>query len=647
MRGGSGIGRRGFLKGAGVGGVLAGFTAAEPESAAAQTPMPPPSNAPVPVPRAMETGLPAAHSDPVSGIPGSDFMVDVLRGLGIEYFAAMTGNTFKGLHESIINYGMMGAPKIEHITCMHEESSVAMAHGYAKVSGKPMACMMHSAVGLQHGSMAIYNAWADRAPVFMMVGSLTNQSRRFTKVEWEHGVADNGALVRDFTKWDDQPVTLQAFTESAVRAYKFMMTPPYGPVLLSVDGDLQEDPIPGGIAPKIVKIPQFSPPRAEDGAILETAKLLVEAAHPVVLVDRAARTPAGLKRLVELADTLQCPVSDSYGRMNFPWRHPLAQTRRERSLLDSADVIVGLEMTDLWGMIHTRDGGNDGSVRRSIPPDAKVVSISATDVYMKSNYQDFNRYSEADIQMAADAEASLPALIEACKALITPSRQAAYNERGAKFAEDHAAEYRRSQAGAALGWTDSPITTARLCAEVHEALRNGDWCLASGTDFQSRWPQQLWTAEQHHCYIGDSGAYGMGYTAPASLGAALANRGTGRVTVSINGDGDLMFSNGILWTAAHDAIPILYVIHNNRAWHQEKMFIQQMAGRRQRGLNRAHIGTTITNPNIDFAGLARSMGVYSQGPIENPADLGPALKRAIAVVKKGEPALIDVVSQGR
>jgi thiamine pyrophosphate-dependent acetolactate synthase large subunit-like protein len=642
------------LKGAGLGGAMAAALPLLPDTASAQagaaqaSPQGEPARGATspPVPRAQETGRPAPATGTMTAMPGSDFMVDVLRGLGIEYFAAMTGNTFKGLHESMINYGMTQNPKIEHITCMHEEASVAMAHGYAKAAGKPMAAMMHATVGLQHGSMAIYNAWADRAPVFLMIGSLPNQARRFTKVEWEHGAFDDAAMVREFTKWDDQPMTLQAFTESAVRGYKFMMTPPYGPVLLSVDGDLQEDPV-AGKPPAIVKLPKFSPARADDGAIRETAKLLVDAQMPLLLVDRAARTAEGMRLLVELAELLQCPVSDQFGRMNFPWRHPLNQSRRERALLNTADVIVGMEMTDLWGSTHTREGGREGAVRRSTAPGAKIVSISSIDLFMKSNYQDFNRYSEADIQMAADAEASLPALIAACQELITDTRRTAYRDRGNQMATLHKAEYDRSRAGAALGWNDSPITTARLCAEVYEALRGEDWCLASGTDFQSRWPQQLWTADKYHNYIGDSGAYGMGYTAPASLGAALAHRDKGRVTVSINGDGDLMFSNGVLWTAAHDRIPILYVIHNNRAWHQEVMFVQQMAAQRQRGLNRSHIGTTITNPNIDYAKLAQSMGVYGQGPIENPRDLGPALKRAIEVVKKGEPALIDVVSQGR
>jgi thiamine pyrophosphate-dependent acetolactate synthase large subunit-like protein len=183
--------------------------------------------------------------------------------------------------------------------------------------------------------------------------------------------------------------------------------------------------------------------------------------------------------------------------------------------------------------------------------------------------------------------------------------------------------------------------------EIYEQIKGEDWSLVSPAGFQSNWPQQLWTADRHYKYIGGHGAAGIGYIGPATLGAALANQKHGRLSVSIVGDGDLMFSPGILWTAAHERIPLLYVVHNNRCYHMEIMQMQVIANRRQRGIDRVRIGCAIDDPNINYAMLARSMGVHGEGPIENPRDLGPALKRAIATVKKGEPALVDVVSQGR
>ena len=586
--------------------------------------------------REAEQGTPPSGLDGVQSSCGSDFMVDVMRALGIEYVAAIPGNTFKGLHESIVNYGMVSSPTLELLSCMHEEISVAMAHGYAKIAGKPMACMMHSTVGLQHGSMALYNAWADRVPVFAIVGAQLDAARRSGVVDWAHSVFDGPALVRDFTKWDDTPASLPHFAESAARAFKFSMTPPCGPVLLALDQWLQEDPYPGGKPPAIPKLPAFAPPRGDDAAVEETARWLVAAERPLIVADRAARTAAGLRQLVELAEWLQAPVVDAYGRMNFPWRHPLNQTRRQSVLVPQADVILGLELTDFWGVTGNR-----------IAPQARRVSISSGDVYMKSNYQDFDRYTPVDIAIAADAEATLPALIEAVKRRTPKARRAAFQGRGARFAQDHAESLAQSRAAAAVGWDDQPITTARLCAELFEQIRNEDWALCNGTVFQNFWPQQLWDASRHYQYIGDSGAYGLGYLPGASIGAALAHRPHGRLAVAIGGDGDLMFCPGALWTAAHHRIPLLYVVHNNRAYHQEVMFVQMMANRRQRGIDRAHIGNVIVDPTVDFAGLARSLGVYAEGPIADPKDLGPAFKRAVDVVKRGEPALVDVVAQGR
>jgi acetolactate synthase-1/2/3 large subunit len=631
------LGRREFLKAAtlaGTGAVAQGVVATEAiANESAGTPAHQRQTVQI-ASRESEQGTP--HPDGTTQDScGSDFMVDVMRGLGIEYVAAIPGNTFKGLHESVINYGMTTSPSLELISCMHEEISVAISHGYAKIAGKPMACMMHSTVGLQHGAMAIYNAWADRVPVFAIVGAQLDAAKRGGYVDWAHSVFDGPALVRDFTKWDDTPISLRHFAESATRAHKFSLTPPYGPTVLAVDQELQEDPVRKGEIPAIPKEPRVIAPRGDDGAVNDTARLLVAAENPLIVADRAARTAEGLRLMVELAEALQAPVVDIYGRMNFPWRHPLNQTRRQAVLVPSADVILGLELTDFWGVTSRMASG------------AKRISISAGDLYMKSNYQDFDRFTPVDLAIAADAETTLPALIEAVRKLITPRRRAALQARGEQLAKDHRETLEQSRAAAAIGWDLQPITTARLCAELYEQIRNEDWALCNGTIFQNNWPQQLWTADHHYQYIGDAGAYGLGYLPGASVGAALAHRKHGRLAVAIGGDGDLMFTPGALWTAAHHRIPLLYVVHNNRAYHQEVMYVQMMAAKRQRGITRAHIGNTITDPNVDFAKLAASMGVYAEGPITDPNDLGPALQRAVAVVKRGEPALVDVISQGR
>jgi len=643
-------GRRSFLKGAALGGVVAAAGAAAP--ALAQTgdpsmPAAPEGVRPVkPVPAAPES------SDRSEGLTysscGGDYMVDVMRNLGIECFAATPGNTFMGVMEAVINYGMVTEPKLGYAVTTHEEASVAMAHGYAKIAGKPMAVGMHTNVGLQHASMAIYNAWCDRVPIFMIVGASIDAATRMPGVDWQHSAQDGPAMVRDFTKWDDTPGSLRAWGESATRAYKFAMTPPYGPVLLASDMRIQEEPYPTGKAPAVPALPRLAPPTGELGAVEETAKMLVAAQNPVLFADRMARTPAGLDHLVELAELLQCAVVDTTNRFNFPWRHPLNHSENRTPVIANADLMLELEPTDPFSASAVRLPDETGTPRSLMRPGSKRITISSGDLFMKSNFQDFGRYpADIDLAIAGDAEATLPSLIEAVRRVLPDSRKSALADRGERLGRAHRAQFERMRNAAAYGWDARPISMPRLCMELYAQIKDDDWTLASASDFQSRWPQQLWTADKHHRYIGSAGGQGVGYLGPATVGAALANKGKGRITVAINGDGDTMMSPGVLWTAAHHRIPILYIVHNNRGYHMEIMQLQSIANRRQRGADRTHLGCGLEDPFIDYAMLARSMGVYSQGPIDNPADLGTAIRKALEVVRKGEPALIDVVSQGR
>src|SRR5438552_8931877 len=256
---------------------------------------------------------------------GSDYMVDVIKSLGFEYVCANPGSSIRGLHESIINYG--GNRNPEFITNCHEESSVAMAHGYFKVEGKPMAVLAHGTVGLQHAAMAIYNAWCDRVPVYIMLGNYVDAAIR-RPAEWYRGLQDCAGMVRDYTKWDDQPASLTHFGESAIRAYKIAMTPPMAPVVLVLDAGLQEGPIESKTKLPVPKLTMPSPPQGEAGAVAELARIPVAAESPVLVADRLARTPAAMPLLIELAETLQAAVIDQGGRLNFPWLHALNQSQR-------------------------------------------------------------------------------------------------------------------------------------------------------------------------------------------------------------------------------------------------------------------------------------------------------------------------------
>jgi thiamine pyrophosphate-dependent acetolactate synthase large subunit-like protein len=625
------VGRRGFLKGAAVG---AAALAAKPQLGKAQQPAGRGGNAGAQTPSgsavARETGAarPAANARVIEN-PGSDFMVDVFKTLNLEYLSANPGSTFESLHESLINYGDNKMP--EFLTCTHEENAVAMAHGYAKIEGKPMMALIHGDIGLQHAGMAIYNAYCDRVPIYIVVGNHSDGAERNPGVQSYHSAQDLGALVRDYTKWDDQPYSLGAFADSAVRAYKIAMTPPMGPVLIVAGAEIQSHAMEGN-RPRIPKLVMTTPPAGDMAAVNEAARMLVAAERPMIIPERYARTPNGVKLLIELAETLQAPVNNRE-RMNFPNRHPLAGNGGQGY---QPDVTLALEVQDILT-----------EARAARPRNAKVIHISSVSLSHKSNIQDFGHYADIDLDIGADAEATLPYLIEACKKLLTADRQRALKDRGAKVAEAHRKNREADVEALQYGWNASPVSVGRIAAELWPLVKNEDWSFVSPQGFVGNWPNRIWNMEKHYHYIGGQGAGGMGYGAPASVGAALANRKYGRLSINIQTDGDFNYSPGVFWTAAHHRIPLLSIMHNNRGYHQEVMFVEQMASAHNRGAERAGIGTKLWDPDINYASIAKGYGLYAEGPITDPKDLAPALKRGIERVKKGEPVLIDVVTQPR
>src|SRR5919197_3031478 len=412
------VNRRGFLKGAAAG--AAALVAKPTTEAVAQQGGQARPAAPVPnaAQVAAETGPPPrVEVERLIEHPGSDFMMDVLKTLDIEYITTNPGSSFQGLHESIINYG--GNTKPELLTCCHEESAVAMAHGYANIEGKPVMALLHGTVGTQHGSMAIYNAYADRVPIFLVIGNHMDAAVRPAGVNWYHSAQDMAAMIRDFTKWDDNPASLGAMANSSIRAYRMMMTRPMGPVAIVIDSEMQENAMPAGPRPRIPKLTMPAPPQGDMAAVREAAKMLVAAQAPRINCQRAARTPEGMKLVTELAELLQCPVNGNGERMHIPSRHPLAGTGYQGS---TVDLVLDLEI---------QGGGGP-------PANAKSMSISSLDLFMKSNIQDFQPMSQADLAISGDAQATLPSLIEEVKRLTTADRKRVFEERGKKIAEAHA-----------------------------------------------------------------------------------------------------------------------------------------------------------------------------------------------------------------
>jgi thiamine pyrophosphate-dependent acetolactate synthase large subunit-like protein len=339
------------------------------------------------------------------------------------------------------------------------------------------------------------------------------------------------------------------------------------------------------------------------------------------------------------------------GRMNFPRTHYLSAGL---PAVANADVIIGMELSDFWAVVNSYVDNGDHGIGINQPrmkPGTKLISINSVDLNTKANYQDFQRFQAVDIAMAADAEATLPMLLEAVKSAIPNDRKAAIEKRGEAAKKAHDEARVRTRQAAAIAWDAGPISTARLVMEIWGGIKNEDWSLVAQSGNVSNWPHRLWPMEKYHHWLGQSGGYGVGYGAPAAVGAALANRDLGRFSVSIQGDGDLMYAPGVLWTAAKHKIPMLTVMHNNRGYHQELMHVQRLSSFRNRvaslGGDIGPIGTSIMNPDIDYHKLAESMGWWAKGPIKDPDQLGPAIKEAVAAVKSGQPALVNVWTQPR
>jgi thiamine pyrophosphate-dependent acetolactate synthase large subunit-like protein len=647
-----GVDRRAFLAGIGAAGAAtaaaAAATPATAEAAHTQAPtaLPPVTQSHAAMVAQIEEAHPGATVDSLHiAAAGSDYMVDVLMALGYTYVAATPGTTFRGLQESVINHAI---GKMEWISTAHEEISGSLAHGYAKASGKPMAIMVHNTVGLQHATMAMYNAWADRVPMLVMLGNYADGALRVGGADWDHAATDDAAMVRGYVKYDEQPGSLEHYKESMLRGHGLMMTAPMGPIVMVCDQQLQESEQsrkPQAPMPAFVSAPQ---PTADPATIATIAKMLVNAQNPVIMADRATRTQAGVLALVALAEALQAPVVDMLGRMNFPTNHYLCGSR---PMASEADLILALDVGDLFSVVNALEESITRESKRRIRPDCKVISIDSQLLVGAGNYQDKQRFYQADVPVPADSEATLPYLVEAVKSAMSTARR---NDNATREARMRTAFYVKRASDmeqAAIGWDASPISVPRLCMELWKAIKpmGENWAHVSQSGFQSAWQNRLWDFTQHHQFLGGSGAAGIGYIGGAQIGAALAHKekGDGCLCVSVQGDGDFMMGPGAMWTAAHHKIPLLMVIHNNRAWHQETMSVQIMASRRSRHPERGRIGTVITDPNINYAKLAEGFGVYSEPQITQASDLPAAIARAIKMVKSGEPALLDVVTQPR
>jgi acetolactate synthase I/II/III large subunit len=646
------VGRRGFLKNAAAGAAGAAalvtttpLVEAQAQGTQAQRDSPglfsPAAGAPAPTQAQLDRDAGNVRPPAVARLitrPGSDLMVETVKRLGIEYVAANPGSSFEGLQESFINYGNPPNQMPEFITALHEESAVTMAHGYAKAEGKPMLALLHGTIGIQHAAMSIYQAYYDRVPVLMIAGNDPD----FIAAHTAHDMA---GIVRSFTKWDAEPKTIDEALVAIQRAYNEAITPPMAPTLVVLGSEIQKDNVPNA------QVPAYKPPAfvtLDSTRAREIAKGLLAAQNPRIAVGRL-RTPEGVKRSVELAELVGASTSTTAtgGPMSFPQRHALCGPGADTAY----DYTLGLETGGAQASIT-------GPALAKIVPSRDTLNIGFGGISGGGgrgggggrNGKGGGTANAAPTE--ADAEASLPLIIDEVKRQLTADQKARIQERIAKHAKaNHEARVTAIEAAVEskrAGWNGIPISTARIYSELWPLIMNEDWCLSSPSNFSGGHNAQLWDHDKPYSYLGGQGAGGMGYGAPASVGAALAAKARNRFVVNIQTDGDLNYAPGVLWTAVHHKLPMLTVMHNNRAWHQEYMFVEYMAGVRGRRANHAEIGSTLRDPFIDYTKMAAGYGMAGEpAPITDPTKLSAALKRGVASVKRGEPYMIDVITQPR
>ena len=575
----------------------------------------------------------------------SDVLVDVLRELDIEYAAFNPGATFRGLHDSIVNHGGNKNPEV--IFCCDEEFSVDIASGYAKVTGKPMAAIVHNMVGLLHATMAIFNAWVDRTPVLVLgsAGPLDVERRRHW-IDWIHSSVDQGSVVRDYVKWDEQTTSLTGAIDSLLRGYQIADISPKGPVYLSFDTGRQEDEVAEPIAiPDVSRYGAPAPVQGNSEALQKVAELLVEAERPIVLADYLSREPGAVDALIELAELLSLPVIDCGNMFSFPNTNSLDLKGAEKELLSQADLVLSVNVFDLSQALSafSKEAG-----AAPIREESMIIDISLRHFPIRAWVHDFGKLPPIDIPISADPYLALSGLTKLCRERLTqkPGRINRYKERFTQLKAKHDELRAHWQFQAEKARDEKPIAVSWLHRELGEVIKDEDWVLTH--EGLSSWARNLWTWEKPYQYAGSKMGAGLGFGLGISVGAALACRPLNRLCVDIQPDGDFLFNSSGLWTAAHHQIPLLIIMYNNRTYYNSESHQKMVAKARGRPLENTAIGTRIEAPFIDYAGMARSFCVHGEGPIEDPQELRPALERAIKYLKDNKrPVLLDVVTQAR
>ena len=550
---------------------------------------------------------------------GSDVVAETLRALDIPYIALNPGASYRGLHDSLVNFTGNARPQM--LLCLHEEAAIAIAHGYAKVTGRAMATAVHSNVGLFHATMAIFNAWCDRMPIIILgaTGPVDAPKRR-PWIDWIHTARDQGAIVRGYTKWDDQPASPAAAREAVMRAAWIANTAPMGPTYVVLDAEMQEAKLAELLPPLDVK--RFLPPVASAAPAelaRKAAALLQSAKRPVILAGRVSRSLEAWNARVALAEAINARVvTDIKVGAAFPTDHPLhvgapaflLPTPDALQAIADADVLLSFDWVDLAGTLKSAQGP---------APHATVIQISCDHHLHNGWSMDYQALPPVDLFLAADPDAVAQELAQKLGAAAKPKLSPA-----------------PSKAPVAA---EGALSVEHLAYALRHAV--GDRTV-SLTHLPLSWNAAWWPFRHPLDYLGSDGGGGVGGGPGIAVGAALALKDSGKLPIAICGDGDFLMGVTALWTAAHYRIPLLMVIANNRSFFNDELHQERVARMRDRPVENRWIGQRISDPDIDLAALGRAQGAQAFGPVGNASDLVRIFSEAITAVENGAVALVDV-----
>jgi thiamine pyrophosphate-dependent acetolactate synthase large subunit-like protein len=567
---------------------------------------------------------------------GSDVVAEVTRRLDLKYIALVPGASYRGFHDSIVNY--LGNDNPQMVICLHEEHAVSIADGYGKVTEEPMAVALHANVGLMHASMPIFNAWCDRTPmvIFGATGPVDAHRRR-PWIDWIHTSKDQASIIRDYTKWDDQPASPQAAVESVLRANQIARSVPYGPVYICLDAGLQEAPLAEGVAiPDAARFAPPPPPAAPRESVLKVSEAIDRAKFPLILMGRVSRKQADWDRRVRFAEAIGAAVlTSSNDPAAFPTKHPLhfaapclRPSKAATALIEKADLILSLDWLDLAGVFRL----SLGTAQTQVPADKTIIHCSVDSIRTNGWSMDHQALAAVDIPIFAEPDQFVAQMLDEMEIKKIPKVK--------PRPEMKSLTHWNAGTGKSPANPGQPMSLWDMAMTVRDFAKKQPVTFAR---LPIGWPGEAYEFDGPLSFMGNDGGGAVGTGPGHTIGAALALKGTDRLTLGVLGDGDYLMGVNALWTASRMEIPVMIVVADNRSYYNDEMHQERVAQARSRPVQNRWIGQRIDDPRVDLVAMARAQGFESEDPVSTTEALAKALQRGAEIVAKGGRYFIDSV----